>query len=143
MKKFFTTLLFLSLSITFSFSNELMVKGNKAYQKNDFDKAIEYFRQAQDKDKNNPMINYNLANAYYKKGDYDKAIDTYKIVLDNTQDVNLKSATLYNMGNTAYRKQNKDIEIQNFLNHSSNSSLFFLDIFCCPFSGSQSFKVFI
>ena len=54
MKKFFTILLFLSLSITLSFSNELMVKGNKAYQKNDFDKAIEYFKQAQDKDKNNP-----------------------------------------------------------------------------------------
>ena len=89
MKKFFATLLLLSLYSMLSFANELMVKGNKAYQKNDFDKAIKYFKQAQDKDKNNPMINYNLANAYYKKGDYDKAIDTYKIVLDNTQDVNL------------------------------------------------------
>ena len=64
----------------FSYANENMVKGNKQYQKNNFDKAIEYYEKAKESNSEDAMINYNLANAYYRKGEYDKAMENYKTV---------------------------------------------------------------
>ena len=97
MKKILSLFFILFLFPVFSYANEDMVKGNKQYKKNNFDKAIECYEKAKEKNNNDAMINYNLANAYYRKGEYDKAMDTYKEVLNNTKDIISKDNSYINI----------------------------------------------
>ena len=46
MKKILSLLFIMFIFSVFSYANENMVKGNKQYQKNNFDKAIEYYEKA-------------------------------------------------------------------------------------------------
>lgn len=74
----------------------------KAYQKGEFDKSANLYEKEQQKDPENPMINYNLAGSLYKSGAYSLAANALKNAL-KTQDLELQQKAFYNLGNSYYR----------------------------------------
>ncbi len=77
--------LFLSVSV-FVFSNilfaqspeEMMKKANEYYQQNNFDKAIEIYKQVEQQGYEGTSLFYNLGNAFYRKGNLGYAILYYE-----------------------------------------------------------------
>lgn len=82
---------------------EKMQKGVKAYEKQDYEKSLEHFIEAQLEEPDRPEIVYNLGNAYYKTEDYQTAEKNYLQALGTQSDL-LKEKTLYNLGNTYFRQ---------------------------------------
>jgi len=78
-------------------------EGLDAYEKGDYESALESFMDAQLDDPDRPEILYNIGNAYYKLGDFDSAYRHYQQAL-KTEKENLKHKTFYNLGNAHYRK---------------------------------------
>ncbi len=78
-------------------------KGLDAYEKGDYESALESFMDAQLDDPGRSEILYNMGNAYYKLGDFDAAYGNYQQAL-KTEKENLKQKAFYNLGNTHYRK---------------------------------------
>jgi Ca-activated chloride channel family protein len=77
--------------------------GLAAYQKGQYDKALELFIQAQLENPEKPELLYNLGNAYYKTGDFESAYQHYLQAL-KSEDQSLRQKTQYNLGNTSFRK---------------------------------------
>jgi len=78
-------------------------KGLDAYEKGDYESALESFMDAQLDEPDRSEILYNIGNAYYKLGDFDAAYQNYQQALKSEKD-NLKEKAFYNLGNTHYRK---------------------------------------
>ena len=77
-------------------------KAEKAYEKENFQKALELYQQSQVNNPDSDTLSYNLGNTYYRLGDYESAAKEYSHILDN-QDAKLSSDGFYNMGNTLYQ----------------------------------------
>lgn len=112
----FTVLILLPCSSAVADS---MADGVEHYNKGDFAGALEIFKSNEEKNPNNPKINYNLASAYYKNNDYEKALKHFQKALDNTDDEVFKSVLAYNMGNAAFRTGNKEMA-ENYFKSSLN-----------------------
>lgn len=78
------------------FDNWYESSAKTAYEKQEFEKAIDFYKKIQ---KNRAY--FNLANSYYKNGDYEKALVNFKKV--KSSDSKFKSEVFYNMGNTLVR----------------------------------------
>ncbi|MFH1675454.1 MAG: tetratricopeptide repeat protein [bacterium] len=63
------------------FPNE-RAKGDSGFASGKFDKAIEHYKRALDKDGNDWELLYNLGTAYYKNGEWDKAIEELSYATD-------------------------------------------------------------
>jgi tetratricopeptide (TPR) repeat protein len=57
--------------------NQSIYKANQLYRKGEFQKAIEAYRKAQQKDPENAVIQYNLANALYRTNQFAEAERLY------------------------------------------------------------------
>ena len=77
-------------------------KAEKAYENENFQKALELYQQSQVNKPDSDTLSYNLGNTYYRLGDYESAAKEYSHILDN-QDAKLSSDGFYNMGNTLYQ----------------------------------------
>ncbi len=77
-------------------------QGLEAYEKADYESALNFFIKAQLEDPERPEIFYNIANAYYKIGDFDSARDNYKKAIESKKK-DLKHKAYYNLGNSDYR----------------------------------------
>ncbi|MDY6832280.1 MAG: VWA domain-containing protein [Thermodesulfobacteriota bacterium] len=94
-------------------------QGRAAYDKGDYEKALTCFIDAQLKDPDNPVLYYNIGDAYYKTGNYEAALHSYTKALSLAEkDKNtasgagpfpgFKKNALYNLGNTAFRQNDFD-----------------------------------
>jgi len=112
MRKFYFILVLLMAVLAqncFALNYEKVLKNRnakKAYQKEDFAKAEELFKQNSIEYPEDGKIHYNLANTHYKNEKYDEAIAEYKASLKN-EGVN-KAKVLYNIGDSYF--QNKDYQ---------------------------------
>jgi len=88
-------------------------KGLDAYQKGDYEKALDQLIEAQLQDPDRPPILYNLGNAYYKSGDFDSAYHLFNQVLES-KDESLKHKARYNLGNTSFRRGKLDEAIEHY-----------------------------
>ncbi len=73
----------------------LFNQANEAYQANDFDKAIELYKQVTALDFISAELEFNLANAYFRKDDLGRAILHYeraKLLAPNDPDINYNLA---------------------------------------------------
>jgi hypothetical protein len=77
-------------------------KGNNYYKNNEFDRALEKYRNALEKEPNSSIINYNLGTALYRKEAYDKTLAHFQKSL-LTEDEMLKEKIHYNLGNAFYQ----------------------------------------
>ncbi|MBI5062620.1 MAG: VWA domain-containing protein [Desulfatitalea sp.] len=88
-------------------------EGYEAYQKGEYDQAVEKFLRGQLDDPDNPQVLYNLGSAYYKKGEYAAARNQYSQALSQA-DATLKSQLLYNLGNSAFRQGALEEAVKNY-----------------------------
>lgn len=80
--KLFFLLFFCLFSAVFADSNEATLKkASIAYEKNDYEEAINLWKQELEKGLNNTEILYNLGNAYYRQGQLGYAIFYYESAL--------------------------------------------------------------
>lgn len=89
-------------------------KGIKAFQKQQWDDALKYFRDAQVDDPENPLAHYNLGEALYKKQKYEEAEKEYQKAL-GSEDVRLKEQAYYNLGNTYYQMNKYQEAIRSYI----------------------------
>ncbi len=85
----------------------LIKKGNEAYEKKEYDKAITNYQQAAEKSPANSTAQYNLGNAFYKNKKTDEAVQAYDNALSNATSNTNRSNTFYNKG--VVLQQNKKL----------------------------------
>jgi Ca-activated chloride channel homolog len=76
--------------------------GEKAFQKGDYAKAEQEYRQAAAKSPDKPVLQFNLGAAAYKSGDYAAAAQSFAKAM-KTDDLRLQQDDYYNLGNAQYR----------------------------------------
>ena len=76
----------------------LIKKGNEAYEKKEYDKAITNYQQATVKNPANPTAQYNLGNALYKNKKTDEAVQAYDNAVSNSSLKEDRSKAYYNKG---------------------------------------------
>jgi len=99
--------MFLPNSIFAQNEKLLIKKGNEAYEKKEYDKAITNYQQAAEKAPANPTAQYNLGNAFYKNKKTDEAVQAYDNALSNSTSNTDKSKAFYNKG--VVLQQNKKL----------------------------------
>lgn len=95
------SLLFLFLfPLASSAQNEkaLIKKGNEAYEKKEYESAVNNYRQATDKKPGDPVAQYNLGNALYKNNKTEEAVSAYDKALANDPAATDKARAYYNKG---------------------------------------------
>ncbi len=104
-KNIFLFLLIVSFSKVFAQDiNELFIEGNKLYNQEKYNQAIEKYSEAAKKDKISPELYFNLANAYYKTNKVAPSIYYYEKALqlkpnDKAITTNLKMAKQMTLDN--------------------------------------------
>ena len=78
--------------------NALIKKGNEAYGKKEYDKAIGDYKQVTDKTPANTTAQYNLGNALYKNKKSDEAVQAYDNALAANTSNTDKAKAFYNKG---------------------------------------------
>lgn len=109
MKRFILLQIFYSLiivNISFAGFSKDINQGNKLFQKEKYDDAMEKYRSAEIKKPDSAVLYYNRGNVFYKQQFYDEAIKEYQKALGYTKDKYVKSKIYYNMGNTYYKMGN-------------------------------------
>lgn len=76
----------------------IIKKGNDAYNKNEFDKAVEQYQKVTTKTPANATAQFNLGNALYKTDKKDEAISAYENAVANSVAKSEKSKAFYNKG---------------------------------------------
>lgn len=76
----------------------LIKKGNKAYEKKEYDNAIKNYQQATIKNPVNAAAQYNLGNALYKNNKAEDAVQAYDGALSNATSKADRSKAYYNKG---------------------------------------------
>ncbi|WP_394767331.1 VWA domain-containing protein [Ferruginibacter sp.] len=79
-------------------SNTLIQNGNYAYNKKEYDVAVDNYKKAADKEPANETAQYNLGNAFYKKGDAEEALKAYDEAIKFSKSKSDQSGSWYNKG---------------------------------------------
>jgi tetratricopeptide (TPR) repeat protein len=85
--------------------NKHLIDANKLYKQGKYEPALAEYRKSLENN-NDPIVSYNLGNAYFKTKSYDEAAKTYERLLSVNKDRQLRQKTFYNQG-VAFSKQNK------------------------------------
>lgn len=101
-------------------------EGNASYQKGEYEKAVEKYKEALKGQPNSDIINFNLGTGLYKSGRYDEAIESLQRSL-LTDKESLKTKTTYNLGNSYYKSgiAKEKTNIQAAINSLENSLDYF------------------
>jgi len=86
-------------------------QGIAAFDKKDFQHAIDMFQQAKSQGFNKPSLIYNLGVSYYKIGDYKKAEQEF---LQLTKDPSMSALAFYNLGLTAAKQNDDKLAVSRF-----------------------------
>lgn len=98
----FLFFLFLGSSRTFAGLRSQVNKGNDFYHKQEYDKALEKYRDGLINDPESKELHFNLGEGLYKKENYEEAIKEYNKAT-YSKDIQLQSKSYYNIGNCLYR----------------------------------------
>jgi len=79
-----------------------VIDGNKLYDEEKFDEALNKYRDAQVHDPESSLLKFNIGDAQYKMNKYEEAIKEYEASL-NSDDILKQAQSYYNIGNTLYR----------------------------------------
>lgn len=77
-------------------------EGNRLFNKEKLDEAIEHYSQARVESPDSDIVNFNLGTAQYKKGQYQEAINSFTNALQ-TDDKKLEAKATYNLANSKYK----------------------------------------
>ncbi len=87
-------------------------KALQAYESEDYETALQLFTDAGIERPNDPLIDYNMGNAYYKTRRFQEAETSYLRVIARTADNALRERAYYNLGNTAFRQGKLDQAVE-------------------------------
>lgn len=90
-------------------------KGNDAFSEKKFEKALEYYHNAEIEKPETPKIQYNHANTLLETGRFEEAVEKYNDAL-KTDDVSLQSRIHYNTGNGYFGRQDYRKAIEAYQN---------------------------
>lgn len=106
-------LLVLNIGLSAGVDQSKIKKGIEAYDKEQWDEALNYFQDALLDDPENPQLHFDVGAVQYKKQKYEDALQSFeKAIL--TQDVKLQQLSYYNQGNTYYQLNKYQEAIQSF-----------------------------
>jgi Ca-activated chloride channel homolog len=89
-------------------SDALIRRGNRFYNKQDYDQSLFNYEKALKKSPGNPDAFFNLGDALYRKNDYEKAAGSYDDVLQSKADENIRQSAYYNKGVAMVRQKKID-----------------------------------
>lgn len=78
--------------------NSIVKKGNDAYEKKEYGKAIDNYRNVIEKNPLNATAQFNLGNALYRNKKSDEALGAYENAINNATATADKSVSFYNKG---------------------------------------------
>ena len=84
-------------------------EGNRLYEEQKYDEAVEAYSRAKSGNKNEKGIDYNLGNSLFRTGDFGKAIESYAAATE-TGDATLKENAMFNLGAAYYKAGEKAVE---------------------------------
>lgn len=79
-----------------------VVEGNRLYQEEKYDQALNLYQDALLSLPENKRIRFNVANSLYRKKKFEEALKEYQQVV-GAEELPLEAETYFNMGNTLYR----------------------------------------
>ncbi|MBL0054833.1 MAG: VWA domain-containing protein [Chitinophagaceae bacterium] len=79
-------------------NKSLIKKGNEAYEKKEYDKAISNYKEVTGKDPANPTALYNLGNALYRNQQNDDAVNAFDQAAVSSSNKEDRSRAFYNKG---------------------------------------------
>ena len=109
--------------------DQLSAEGDKYYDNEEYDKALESYNKILDIDPNNAEAYYNKGRAYNLLGQFDEAIQEYNkaIILDppNSDNYNARGNVYYNLGqdDEALKNYDKAIELDHNTQHAYNNKV--------------------
>ncbi len=86
-------------------NNRQIVKGNEYYRAGKYDKAIDEYRKVLERNPDNSLVTYNLANALYRQQKFAEAEELYARNEKLTKDAAMLNKVYYNKGLTHTRKK--------------------------------------
>jgi tetratricopeptide (TPR) repeat protein len=88
----------------------LVDRGNRSYEKNDFDAAIEYYERASVRDPESPIVAFNTGNAFYRREEYAAAREHFEGAALKADELSLEARSWYNAGNCAFREGERQVD---------------------------------
>ena len=86
---------------------DLVAEGNRAYQREDYEKALAAYDRASVEAPEAPQIYFNKGAVYYMQGDYTKAREMFEQAALKAKDLELEAGSQYNLGNCAFRESER------------------------------------
>ncbi len=83
--------------------------GNRSYENQQYDKAVEEYSKAKDGDTDSDILSFNTGTALYKQEKYEEAVDAFTGSLI-TEDRGLEAMANYNIANSKFRLGSLKIE---------------------------------
>ena len=90
----------ISVSLNAQSDKKLIRQGNREYEKNNFQDSEILYRKAIDKNKQSVDAVFNIGDALYKQKKFEEAGKQFLENVNMNDDINKKSAGLYNLGNS-------------------------------------------
>jgi Ca-activated chloride channel family protein len=97
-------------------TDALIRRGNRFYNKQDYDQSLFNYEKALKKSPGNPDAQFNLGDALYRKNDYEKSAGSYDDVLQSKADENTRQSAYYNKGVAMIRQKKIDEGIDSWKN---------------------------
>ena len=95
----------------------LVRKGNRQYARGNFERSIERYNQALQKDSLSFEAAYNLGNALYRVERYEGAEQMLaRVAADTTRTVEERAEAFFNLGDVQFRQQNLQGALESFKN---------------------------
>jgi len=121
-----TTLLAIILSSTIArgeSARELILLGNEAYKKDNFEEALTHYEEASVELPDSAQISFNRGTIYYKQEDYKEAIEHFKQASLRSKEPALASQAKFNLGNCAFRQaqRQRDSDLEKAIEYCRES----------------------
>jgi tetratricopeptide (TPR) repeat protein len=86
--------------------NPFVRSANRLYKERKYDKALPEYMKAKEVNSNDPVLNFNLGDAFYRSAKFEEAAGTFNELIGNSDDNVIKQKSYYNQG-VALTRQNK------------------------------------
>ena len=93
--------------------SKLTQKGNQAFQAEEYDKALEYYKNAQVESPEDPVLHFNIGNVLLKKKKYEEAIKEFEQASALFQEPDRMADAHYNIGVAHYRMAEQKASMEN------------------------------
>lgn len=97
----------------------LIRKGNRSFEKGEFEKALEYYERASVDAPESPIVALDRGLAYLEREQYASAREHFEKAALKSDDLGLEAMAWYNIGNTAFKQAERqdDSDLEKALEH--------------------------